>query len=420
MTLAARDEPVLTSRGVLLGGWSCLVATLTFAASAASHLRDPNIAGLFNDFYDYWAAAHVLDLGGNPYDKPQIVQALAAAHVSSTVGTGYSYPILLAELMRPLGMLPPNLGAALFTAGSLAGLWLAVAIVLSPLARTSPRQAAALATVPGLLGPVAGTLYFGQVNLYLLPLAALAWRGTWRQGSLALLAAVKLYPVVALPAFLAQGRRGLRPLLVALSATAAVVLLPNLLTGSWSYGHDVVEMFRPDPYWSNMSVNGALSRLALPSDVTRPPLPRLPVTPLMLLTCGLLGAATLAIALRARPRSWSTVFALLLCYGAIAAPKNSLWNLAPLVVPLFHAWQGRRGAWTVPALAVACVLLDGKTAVDLAGPLHAHGHEVLRAWLSSLPLCGGLLLLTVLGHQALAPRPAVLAKRPPEAAARAA
>ena len=98
---------------------------------------------------------------------------------------------------------------------------------------------------------ITGTLYVGQVNLYLLPPLALAWRGVLRSGSLALVTAVKLYPLAALPAFLARGRRGLRPLLTALAATAALTVLPNLLAGSWAYGTDVVQMFEPDPYWSN-------------------------------------------------------------------------------------------------------------------------------------------------------------------------
>ena len=406
MTLTPRP-PLLTSRGVLLGGWSCLLAAAEFVAAVLQRLHDPTLGGLFNDFYDYWAAASVLDAGGNPYDKHLVSQVLTAAGVHSTVGTGYSYPLLLAEAARPLGLLPPELAAALFTVGSLAALGLAVALLLSPLAGTSPRDAAVLATAAALFSPIAGTLYVGQVNLYLLPLVALAWRGAWRPGSLAIASAVKLYPLATLVAFAALGRRGARAGLAALGATAALAVLPNLLTGTWSYGLDVVRMFAPDPYWSNQSINGWLSRLALPSDWTRPPLPGLPVTPLMLALCGGLGVATLALALGRQRGRWPGAFALLLCFSVVAAPKNSLWNLTPLIVALVHAWsESRRRPGTLAVLALAWSLLTGLGAVDVLRG-HLPGHATALAWLSSLPLYGALLLAGLLAHQALGPAPAV-------------
>jgi hypothetical protein len=420
MRLAARPDPLLTARGVLAGGWACLLAAATFALSLAQTRSDRTLGGLFNDFYDYWAAARVLNLGGSPYDKHLLVQVLDAAGVHSTVGTGYSYPLLLAEVGRPLGLLPPLPAAALFTLGSLAALGLAVALLLSPLQNAPAWSVGVLATGAGLFAPVDGTLYVGQVNLYLLPAAALAWRGTWRPASLAVASAVKLYPLATLGAYLALGRRGVRPLLTALAAAAGLTLLPNLLTGTWSYGVDVVQMFKPDPYWSNQSVNGFLSRLAMPSDWSRPPLPGLPVTPLMLVACALLGGATLALVLRGQRGRWPGAFALLLCYSVVAAPKNSLWNLTPLLVVLVHAWsEGRGRRWTAAVLGLVWALCAGIRLVDvLRGALP--GHPVAMAWLSSLPLYGGLLLTGLLAYQALAaarPVPVAPSVEAPEVAA---
>ena len=79
MRLAARPDPLLTARGVLAGGWACLLAAATFALSLAQNRSDRALGGLFNDFYDYWAAARVLNLGGSPYDKHLLVQVLDAA-----------------------------------------------------------------------------------------------------------------------------------------------------------------------------------------------------------------------------------------------------------------------------------------------------------------------------------------------------
>lgn len=389
------------------GACSAALAAASLATSIARNHGDPHLGGLFNDFYDYWAAARILGQGGNPYDAHLVGQVLAAAGVHSTVGTGYSYPLLLAELVRPLAVLPPGAAGAVFTAGSLAALWLAVALLVSPLDRASTAEVAALATAAGLFTPVDGTLFFGQVNLYLLPFLALALRQVWLPAGLALASAVKLYPAATLLALAPRGRRALRPLLTTVALTAALAVAPNLLTGTWSYGQHVAGMFRPDPFWSNQSINGWLSRLALPSGSTQPPLPGLPVTAVMLAVCALLGALTAAVVAVRRGRSWDGAFALLLCYSVLAAPKNSLWNFTPLVVVIVSAWslcRGRLGP--LLALALAWVLIDGQAVANALGGLIA-GHPAALTWLSSVPLYGGLLLFGLLAHQLLVAAPAL-------------
>ena len=81
-------------RGLLAGGWSAAVASLAPLTSLA--VGRP----LFTDFSDYWAAARILGTGGDPYDQALVAAVLRAAGVHSTVGTGYSYQLLLAEAMR--------------------------------------------------------------------------------------------------------------------------------------------------------------------------------------------------------------------------------------------------------------------------------------------------------------------------------
>jgi Glycosyltransferase family 87 len=366
-------EPLLNGRGVRWGAWAGLLAIAADAPALAVNRDSPSLGGLFNDFADYWAAARILGAGGDPYDVRLLAGVLRDAGVHTLVGTGYSYPLLLAELLRPLAALPLPVAGALFTAGGVACLLLAVALLLSPL-RCSRREAFALATAAGLFLPVTGSLYMGQVNPYLLPPLALALRGVAAGGGLAAAAAVKLYPAAAALAFASLGRRGLRPLLVTAAATLALALGPNLLAGRWSYGGSLLAMFGPDPFWSNQSLNGWLSR-TLP--------PELPVTPLMVTLAAALGALTAAVAARQR-EGWPGAFALLLWYGVVAAPKNSLWNFAPLVVVMAYAWtlvRGRAAATALLALAWAA----------MEAPLLTPA-----AWLGSVPLTGALLLGGVL------------------------
>src|SRR5207302_9890943 len=175
-------------RGGACGLWSALLAGVSMAAGIAGNQRSPAVGGLFNDFFDYWGAARVLDGGGDPYDKHLLGHVLAQAGVHSMLGTGYSYPLLLAEMLRPLGLLPPLLAGALFTAGSLVCLALAVALLLSSPRRASWPELALLATAASLFAPVRGTLYMGQVNLLLEPLFALALLRVGRPAALAVVA----------------------------------------------------------------------------------------------------------------------------------------------------------------------------------------------------------------------------------------
>ena len=83
-------------------------------------------------------------------------------------------------------------------------------------------------------------------------------------------------------------------------------------------------------------------------------------------------------------------FALLLCFSVVAAPKNSLWNFAPLVVAAACGLAPTRGR-LAPAVAAWTLIEMGGPLLLAAGSLG--GHPVLLAWLSGLPLLGALVLL---------------------------
>ena len=405
-----RAERLLTRSGLLWGAWSAALsaAALAVAVAVVKARGRPNLDGLFNDFYDYWAAGRILQRGGNPYDAGLMSHVLASAGVHSTVGGAYSYPLLLAELARPLAALPPVPAAAVFTAGSLAALWLGMALLLSPLGRVTPVQGFAVATAAGLFAPVVGTLYFGQVNLYLLPLLALALRGARPEAGIAGAAAVKLYPSATALAFVTRGRRGVRPLLVTVAAVLGLSLLPNVLAGVWPARGGALAMVGPDRFWSNESINGWLSRL---------PLSGLAVTLLMVASGAALGALVLALVLARRDRPWAAAFALLLCYGVVAAPKNSLWNFAPLVVAGTQWWSASDRRFRAAALGTLAWALVGLQSVVDAAQGFRDGQSVLAGALGSVALLGGLLLLGMLAHQLLAARPAAAGRDERERAA---
>jgi hypothetical protein len=380
---------VLSRRGALSGLWAAGLALGAVLAVA----RAGGGKGLFNDYYDYWAAGRALNQGLDPYDPNQIGEVLASAGVHSTVGGyGYSYPLILAELMRPLALLSPSLSATLFLAVSIVCLAIGIALLTSPLEGLSLWRLLVLATACAFFSPIDGTLYFGQVNLLLLPLLVLASWGRVRGLAIAGSTAVKLYPAATAGAFVLGGRREVKSLVWCLALVVFLGLLPNLLWGHSSYSHSLLRMLSPDTFWSDQSVNGFLSRLGQRSQWTAPPLPGLPVTLLMLIVCGGLGFGVLGLLARPGGASWQACFGLLLWFGAVAAPKNSLWNFAPLVIVLVYCSTRMRGRPFVAALLVlAYALLEAQQLANAARDSLYQGHAALT-WLSSLGFYGALLL----------------------------
>jgi hypothetical protein len=316
------------------------------------------------------------------------------AGVQFQVGTGYSYPLLFAILMLPLAALPPTTAAYVFSGLGLLALAVSVTILLAPLSRLRMVELLLLGGYAGLFTSVRGTIYFGQANLLVLPLLAVAFRGRLRAPMLALATAVKLYPVAGLVALAARGRRALVALAAAVGLTAALVALPNLLLGRSGAGGDRVAGFLgPDTFWTNQSINGWVSRLALTSDMTTAPLPGLPVTPTMLALVLAVGVAVIVVVVRRRGDPWDGCLALLIAWGVVAAPKNSLWNYTPLLLAL--AWcypRVRLRPLLLLALVIGFALIEVQSRIDLVHDTFYLGSPALT-WLSSLALYGALVVL---------------------------
>src|SRR5258708_30670655 len=214
------------------------------------------------------------------------------------------------------------MAAWVFFALSVAGLGVAVALLAGSLDRVKTGELVLLGAISGALAPITGSLYFGQANLVVLALLALAYRAAWRPATLGLAAAVKLFPVTALAALAARGRHSIRTLVATAGTTLALIALPNLVAGRSGAG-EVSSLFGADPLWTNEAPHGFISRLSMKAEFTSPPLPGLQVVPIELALAVFLGLALLLVICRAGGRPWSGCLALALAYGAVAAPKNS-------------------------------------------------------------------------------------------------
>ena len=237
-----------------------------------------------------------------------------------------------------------------------------------------------------------GSLYFGQVNLLVLVPLALAWRlvlvGPW----LAVAGAIKLYPVTGFLSHLTRpARDSWRQLLTGGAVLAALVLLPQVGAHGSFVGQSGA-LLAPDPYWTNASVNGLVSRLSMPSDWTSPPLPGLPIGATVLAVCAALTLAVVVVLVVSRHGPQSGRLALCLCLGVVIAPKNSFWNFAPLILAVATVWQLRgTHRWPLALTAIGWLLIQAQSQIDTARDTFYRGGAGMT-WLSGLALYGALLI----------------------------
>jgi Glycosyltransferase family 87 len=358
-------------------------------------------SGLFNDFYDYWGAATLVNQGRNPYDIRALHLVQQAAGIQTETGTGYTYPVFFAELLRPLALLSAQTAAFVFSVVSVIALLFAVALLLASIASLRWPLAIAGGVAAGLFPPVIGSLYFGQANLIILLILAISYRCVMPGPTLAVAAGVKLYPLSGFLAALIQRRwRALRN---GLALFILLLLLQVLVPGG---GASTASSFlSPDTYWTNESVNGWLSRLGIASTWTRPPFPGLPVEPLMLAVVLVLFAVTAAILWRARRQPWEGLLALSLCLGVVTAPKNSLWNFTPLLLGIAYAWANLGRRWWLFAIGlVGWLLLEAQAQLD-SNRATVYLSSPNLAWLSSVGLYGAIIIGGVVATVLLRPVP---------------
>jgi hypothetical protein len=303
-------------------------------------------ANSYNDFHDYWLAAKLITLGQSPYDVAALKAIATTEHLQFLVGGGYQYPLPFAVAMIPFTALPFGTAVLVFNSISLAlfGLtasgWIGWAHGWGPALRW---RRLALAAAAGLYPPIYGTIANGQANLILFPLiglgVVLALDGNSvvrRSGGgilVGLAAIVKLVPgVLAVP--LAIGRRIDAAAGIAAGALGTLLVADLLAPQGASGGSGLASLFDADPYFTNQSFNGFMSRIVRDSDRTvalwkggfDPKLPMLVLTVAF-------GLATFAVLWWNRGRLASRRGLVLglgfaLVAGVIGAPKNSFWNQA--------------------------------------------------------------------------------------------
>ncbi|HEY0493776.1 MAG TPA: glycosyltransferase family 87 protein [Candidatus Dormibacteraeota bacterium] len=357
--------------------------------------------GLFNDFYDYWAAGVLLNRGGNPYDIGALTAVQRAAGVHTETGSGYSYPVFFGHLMRPLALLPINVAAIVFSALSALCLLLAVGLLLGAIPRLTWPVAVLGGVATGLFPPVIGSLYFGQANLIVLVFLAISYRSVRPGTMLAVASAIKLYPVTGFLAAATQRPPAWQRLRYGGGLLLVFLLLQ--LPGNYSVYSRANYFLGPDTYWSNESINGWLSRLGIDSTWTHAPLPGLPVEPLMLALTLLLSLVTVAILWRAAGRPWEGALAFSIWLGVVIAPKNSLWNFTPLLLSLVFLWTQLRGRWWIFAIgAIAWLLLELQAQLDSSRETIYQASAALT-WLSSVGLYGALIIGALNAYVLLSP-----------------
>ena len=143
----------------------------------------------------------------------------------------------------------------------------------------------------------------------------------------------------------------------------------------------------PDTYWSNESINGWVSRLAIDSNWTHAPLHGLPVEAAMLTIVLLFAMATTIVLLRAPGRPWEGAFALSLWLGVVWFTRlNGRWWLLVLGVLGVLGW----------------LLIEQQAQLDGARETVYQASPGL-AWLSSVGLYGALILGSVSAYVLLRP-----------------
>ncbi len=346
--------------------------------------------GQFNDFYDYWGAGVLLNRGQNPYDVSALAAVQRGTGLQVESGSGYSYPLFFAHLVRPLALLDPHTAALVFSALSLVALAGAIALLLGSIPALSWTHGLVGGAAAGLFPPVNGSLYFGQANLIVLLALAVAYRCVAPGPMLGLAAAVKLYPLSGFLAGVTERPPSWRRLRNGLGLFLALLLLqigPGLgATNRAGY------FLGPDTYWSNESINGWISRLGLDSTWTRAPLPGLPVEAAMVVIVALLTVGTILLLVRVRQRPWAGALAISLWLGVVGAPKNSLWNFTPLLLCLVFAWTQLNGRWWIlGAGVIGWLLIEAQAQLDAARETVYRADPALT-WLSSVGLYGALLI----------------------------
>ena len=177
----------------------CTLLAIRIVGSMDYHHND-------NDFFTFWLAGHLVTQGGSPYDTAQWVAGYHQFEISLIPNPAFLYPIPLALLLAPLGLIPFHTAYIVWVTLTQVMILASLAVLLS--LDANPR--AKLFFIPLLAGivlfrPTILTLTQGQVcGLFLFALVWIAFlweKGKWFWGGF-LLGLLALKPNLDLPILL--------------------------------------------------------------------------------------------------------------------------------------------------------------------------------------------------------------------------
>ena len=285
---------------------------------------------------------------------------------SYVLGSTFSYPPFAALTFVPLSVLPPWVGAIVWELGALAALVVLVGISFQQMLDASRHRWhiwGAVSAVAALTTPVTDTLFFGQINLFLVLLIVLdCTKSTrWQGIGTGLAAAIKLTPLPFIAFFLItrQWRAAIRAGSVFMVATGlAWVVLPSASWGYWTNPSASLRRVGGIPTFTNQSLHGMFEVLGLP---------------MWGLAIAVIGVTAAGMVAARRRYEGGDILGAACCVGLVTL----------LISPV--SWV-HHGVWIVP----------------IAGILVAGGRDALRTSAVAVPVVFFVLRLPLLGSVLLA------------------
>ncbi len=386
----------------------------------------------FNDYHDFYYAARLITEGRSPYDMHALGQLATSEGQKFVVGTGYSYFLPFAVALIPLSLLPFTASVLLFNALGLGLFGVTVAAWIGWAHGWSTElfgRRIVLAAAAGLYPSVYGTIANGQANLVLMPFLALGTAAVLESSTgrraftggigVGLAAVVKLTPgLFVVPLVIARRMSAVVGIVLGIAGAILLAALAVPWAGEGSGG--LLALLDPDPYFTNQSINGFVSRLVLRSSRTLPLWDHAFDARLAAFAATLtLALATLAILWAARRslqgrRGLALGLGLALVAGLLGAPKGTYWNQLFLLVSagLLLAVEApdlrirRLGALDLTLLCAWLVGTSLQTYFWMYPLPMAGDFPALTTLLTSSSIYGALALWLVLARGLLAsPRP---------------
>lgn len=233
-------------------------------------------ARFFNDFHAYYIGSYLFWHGEDPYDlNGAFMQTKEKFRLDFLVGSGYSYPPLIAFALLPLLQFSPLTAARIFAAITMLLYLIFCFLIFQEHKKSSLIKLLCLAIFLATFSPAMDSASHGQVNLIVLLCFYFYFQMRQKQKltSFFLVTAIliKVWPVFFLLKEFAQ--RNFKFLIKCALWGIMYVLLISIFGGLnlWStYFFKVLPSINNslDAYYTNQSINGFLSRALLQPDHT--------------------------------------------------------------------------------------------------------------------------------------------------------